>query len=166
MTKLLNDLRRSRLFLETIAEMALLLFLLFFFPYKLLNDVFNAVAIAVWTAVLVSYLPIVVKAMRKPYPTVGERLATGICAGGFSVLISSFVQIFALNFDGQWIYTTAIIPVIRYFVPIAGISHEMAARSIEGRLPTQAMIRMGVGIGCGVLAALTLLLVPRWLAGV
>ena len=164
--KIFRDLWRSRLFLETAAEIVFLCFLLLIFPNKLLNDMFNAISIAVWTAVLVSYLPIVLKAMRKPWPTVGERLAAGICAGGVAILISSSVQIYALNFDGQWIYTTAVIPVIRYFVPVAGISHEMAARAIEGRVPTRAMIRLGVTVGCSVLAALALVLVPRWMAGV
>lgn len=163
MTKLFNDLRRSRLFLEVALQLSLLTVLIAFFPYKFLNDIFNAVAIAVWSAVLVSYMPIVLKAMRKPFPTVGDRLATGICVGGIAILVSSGVQLYALNFNGQWIYATAIIPIIRYMVPIAGISHEFAASAIEDRVPTQAMIRIGVVVGLGVLAALALALVPRWL---
>ena len=147
-----------------VLELSFFAILIASFPYKVLNDIFNAVAMAVWSAVLVSYLPIVFEAMRKPYPTVGDRLAAGICAGGITILISSAVQLYALNFDGQWIYATAVIPIIRYMVPIAGVSHELAASAIEGRVPTKAMVRVGVIVGIGVLAALALALVPRWVA--
>lgn len=164
MNRLIHDLRHSRLFFEMVFEMSLLALLIAAFPNKILNDIFNAVAIAVWSAVLVSYLPIVLTALRKPYPSVGDRLAAGICAGGITIITSSCVQIYALNFDGQWLYSTAIIPIIRYMVPIAGISHELAAKAIEGRVPTRAMIRLGVVVGMGALAALALLLVPHWLA--
>ena len=86
MIKLFNDLRHSRLFLEMVVELSLFAVLILLFPYKLLNDIFNFVAIAVWSAVLVSYLPIVLSAMRKPYPTADDRLAAGICASGITIL--------------------------------------------------------------------------------
>ena len=162
MKNLIEDLRRSALFFEIVLGLCLLVFMTVVVKPEMLSDIFNAIAMPAWVAVLVSYSPIVWAGIRKPHPTQYERLATGICAGGLFVIASSIAQIYANNFEGQWIYTTAMIPALRFFPMISGISHEMAAQSLDGRVPTKAMIAIGVYCGLGAFGALSLVLFPAW----
>lgn len=166
MEKLIYDFSRSSLFWEILCGLVVLSLLLVFVSPFHLSTLFNAIALPTWVAVLVSYSPIVWAGIRRRHPTQYERLAAGICAGGIFVIASSITQIYANDFGGQWVYASSIIPALWFFPMIAGVSHEMAAQSLDGRVPTRAMIVIGVYCGIGSFVALSLIAFPLWVTAV
>lgn len=156
MTATIKYLKKSWLVWSLAALYSVLIIAAQIFNELTLQDIINAMSLAAWTGALVAYSRHAIVGLREMNPTKPMVLAVGICLSGFAAVLGSLAQLYALNFDGQWIYGTDLVSWVRWTQMCAAICHMAAPQAIEGKIPTKAMVKIGVITAAGVLMLLAL----------
>jgi hypothetical protein len=123
-------------------------------PNKSLLEALRILQVSVSLVVVIAYLPDAIDGLRQGQPDRAHQLSMGICLGFFSILCNgAYSIIWRLAGTPDWLTNSALNGFWVYLSILAGILHVTAPGSINGSVPRQNWIYIGLGFGSGALVA-------------
>ena len=123
----------------------------------------NGLALSVSAGVVVAYLPVAGHALRRPAPSRGDVLGSGIFFAGLSSLALRMESLVARNFSEPFILNTDIAAVSIFLGLPSLICFLWAPYASDGRVPREKWGFAGLVVAAGVAMAFTIGVAHRFI---
>ena len=136
------------------ALIALFWVVAYFTPAYILIQIMNYVFIAVAVAVIVSFMPSVLVALKRGYPI--DRVAQLTIGIPLAWLASTMIRLWSAGsriLELEWMRNSPVIAFCLFLSACAGVLHLTAPGAIDGHIPHKNWVIVGVAVGAGCLIA-------------
>jgi len=126
----------------------------YFVPSYILIQIMNYIVIAVAVAVIISFMPSVLVALKRGYPI--DRVAQLTIGITLAWVASTMIRLWSAGgriLELEWMRNSPVIAFCLFLSACAGILHLTAPGAIDGHIPSKNWVIVGVAVGAGCLIA-------------